>query len=82
MNHNTYTAVDLERDMAEIDEAIITHSKIIENLRLERYELLARKSDWEMQEVFEYAVENGFAPGEVMELLISSTARKMARNAQ
>lgn len=79
MENNTCMA-NLERDMEEIDEAILKHSMIIEGLRVERVELLARKSNCEMQEVFECVVEHGFTPGEMMELVLSSISKKKDRN--
>ena len=79
MEQNFLTASSLEKEMEEIDEAIITHNRIIENLRSQRCEILAQKLDWEMQEVFECAVESGFTPGEVMQLLLG--ARRKAGKA-
>jgi len=66
----------MEKDMEEIDEAIVTHSKIIENLRNQRMELVARKGDWEMQEVFECAVENGLSPDEMMAMVLEVVQKR------
>ena len=76
MARNTRTLQELEDEMEEIDEAILTHNRIIEDLKSQRYELLAQKQDWEMQEVFECAFENGFTPDEMMQLLISAIKAK------
>ena len=69
------TVTDLENEMQHIDEAIVTHNMIIEKLRNQRYELLAQKHDWEMQEVFECAVESGFTPVEIMQLLMRAKSK-------
>ena len=82
MGQSTCTVCELEREMEEIDEAIITHNKIIENLRFQRFEILARKNDWEMQEVFEYAIESGFTPDEVMDMLLATKIKKATTNIQ
>lgn len=80
MNQNTYAAADFERDIEEIDEAIFKHNKIVENLRFDRFELLAQKSNCELEEVFEYAVDSGFTSSEIMELIISAIPKKKERN--
>ena len=76
VEHNPFTMMDLEKEMEDIDEAIVTHNKIIEDLKFQRYELLAQKQDWEMQEVFECAFENGFTPEEMMKLLLGAIKSK------
>jgi len=78
MGQTTCTLCDLEREMEEIDDAIISHNKIIEVLRFQRFEVMAKKNDWEMQEVFECAIENGFTPDEVMDLLLSAKRGKVS----
>lgn len=77
MGRNTRTVNDLEKEMEEIDEAIVTHSKIIDDLKYQRYELLAQKQDWEMQDVFECAFESGFTPDEMMHMLVAAIKEKL-----
>ena len=76
MERNMRTVKDLENEMEEIDEAIVTHNRIVEDLKCQRYELLAQKQDCEMQEVFECAFENGFTPDEMMQLLVDAIKTK------
>jgi len=71
MTNNYQTKEELEAQMEEIDEAIITHSKIIEKLKMQRYELFSVKLDLEIVETLECAVENDISPRRIMDLIIS-----------
>ena len=76
MERNHYTLFDIEKEIDEKDEAIFTHLKIIEKLKEQRNELLAQRSDWRMQEVFELAVEYGLTPDEMKEIVFYALKRK------
>ena len=76
MTNHTHTNEELETQMEEIDDAIITHSKIIEKLKLQRYELFSVKLDLEIMETLECAVENDISPRRIMDLIISEIAAK------
>jgi len=67
---------DLEKKMYELDEAILTYNRTIEELKSQRYELLAQKQSWELQEVFEYAVENDITAEEIMKILLNALKQK------
>ena len=69
----------LDSRMEEIDEAIITHNKIIKKLVQQRYDLVSQKLDLEMEETLECAIENGISPRRVMDLIISDVKRKNKR---
>jgi len=77
---NGITFDDLDNEMEKIDEAIIVHKRIIEDLREQRYELYARKHDWQMQEVFEYAVENDMKADDMMKLLLTAIGDKKCKS--
>ena len=70
------TTLNIDREMEEIDEAIVTHSRRIEELKCQRFELFAQKQDCEMQDVFECAFENGFTPDEMMKLLENAVSQR------
>ena len=76
MERNARSVRELEKEMEEIDEAIVTHNRIIEELKCQRYELVAQRQDWDMQEVFECAFENGFTAEEMMQLLVDAIKAK------
>ena len=67
---------NLENKIEEIDEAIITHNKIVQNLTMQRYDLISQKLDLEMNETLECAIENDISPRRVMDLIISEVERR------
>jgi len=69
--------------MEELDYTIIEFNGMIELLNQQRDELIAMKEDLEMAEVFEYIIERGFTPNQVMQMISSPfRAKKIARNPQ
>jgi hypothetical protein len=67
---------NLENKIEEIDEAIITHNRIVQNLTMQRYDLISQKLDLEMNETLECAIENDISPRRVMDLIISEVERR------
>ena len=61
--------VDLDKKIVEIDKAIVTYNEIIEGLKWQRYELLSKKHDLDMNEVLECIVEKGLSANEVLKLI-------------
>ena len=62
---------NIESRLEEIDEAIVTHNKIIHKLTMQRYDLISQKIDLEMNETLECAIESDISPRRVMDLIIS-----------
>ena len=79
MSQDTAALTDLEERIEEIDEAIITHNKIIRKLTMQRYDLVSRKLDLEMDEALECAIENDISPRRVMDLIISEIEERNER---
>ena len=67
---------DIEKAMEEIDDAIITHNKIVEKLKLQRYTLFSKKLDLEMDDVLECVVENDISPRRMMDLIIAEVEER------
>lgn len=67
---------NLENKLEEIDEAIITHNKIVQKLTMQRYDLISQKLDLEMNETIECAIENDISPRRVMDLIISEVKHR------
>ena len=67
---------NLENKIEEIDEAIITHNKIVQKLTMQRYDLISQKLDLEMNETLECAIENDISPRRVMDLIISEVEKR------
>ena len=70
---------NLEMKIEEIDEAIITHNKIVQKLTIQRYDLISRKLDLEMNETLECAIENDISPRRMMDLIISEVEERNQR---
>jgi len=79
MPQNSETLTDLDKRIEEVDEAIITHNKIISKLTIQRYDLVSRKLDLEMDEALECAIESDISPRRVMDLIISEIAGRSQR---
>jgi len=73
------TTVDLDEKIEEIDEAIMTHNKIVRKLKMQRYDLVSMKIDLEMIEALECAIESNISPRRVMDLIISEIEKKNKR---
>jgi len=71
--------VGFDKEIEAVDKAIVAHEKEIEELICKRYELIARKNDFDMQEVVEYLIESNVKPKEIMELIIAAIDRKHKR---
>jgi len=71
---------DIESEMEETDEAIFTHSRIVEKLKLQRYKLVAEMEDLELNDVVECIIENDISPRRMMDLIISEIERRMDQN--
>jgi len=69
----------LESKIEEIDDAIITHKKIIQKLGQQRYDLISQKLDLEMEETLECAIESDISPRRVMDLIIAEVERRKKR---
>jgi len=67
---------ELESRLEELDSAIITHNKIINNLIVQRCSLISQKLDLEMNETIECAIENDISPRRVMDLIISEVENR------
>ena len=67
---------NIESRLEEIDEAIVTHNKIIHKLTMQRYDLISQKLDLEMNETLECAIENDISPRRVMDLIISEIEQR------
>jgi len=69
MSQNINNNNDFENKMEELDEAIVTHNKIIGKLKTQRLELFSEKLDLEMTEIIECAIENDISPRRMMDLI-------------
>lgn len=69
----------LEFRLEEIDEAIMTHNKIVQKLTIQRYDLISQKLNLEMNETLECAIENDISPRRVMDLIISEVEQRNQR---
>ena len=67
---------NIESKLEEVDEAIITHNKIVQKLTMQRYDLISQKLDLEMNETIECAIENDISPRRVMDLIISEVEQR------
>ena len=67
---------NIDSRLEEIDEAIVTHNKIIHKLTMQRYGLISQKLDLEMNETLECAIENDISPRRVMDLIISEIEQR------
>jgi len=79
MSANYQPFTDLETKIEEVDEAIYTHNKIVQKLTVERYNLISRKLDLEMNETIECAIENDISPRRVMDLIITEIEERNKR---
>jgi len=79
MSHNNIAIADLDEKIEEIDEAIITHNKIVRKLTMQRYDLVSTRLDLEMDEALECAVESDISPRRVMDLIISEIEKRNKR---
>ena len=79
MAHNNIAIADLDEKIEEIDEAIITHNKIVRKLTMQRYDLVSTRLDLEMDEALECAVESDISPRRVMDLIISEIEKRNKR---
>jgi len=79
MPHKNTAISDLDYKIEEIDEAILTHNKIVRKLTVQRYDLVSMKLDLEMDEALECAVESDISPRRVMDLIISEVKKKNRR---
>ena len=79
MSHNNIAIADLDEKIEEIDEAIITHNKIVRKLTMQRYDLVSSRLDLEMDEALECAVESDISPRRVMDLIISEIEKRNKR---
>jgi len=69
MSQNINNTNDFENKMEELDEAIVTHNKIIRKLKTQRLDLFSEKLDLEMNEIIECAIENDISPRRMMDLI-------------
>jgi len=69
----------IETRIEEIEGAIITHNKIVRELTMQRYDLISRKLDLEMNETLECAIENDISPKRVMDLIIFEVENRNKR---
>ena len=60
---------DLDNKIEEIDKAIVTYNEIIEGLKWQRYELLSKKHDLDMNDVLECIIEKGLSANEVLKMI-------------
>ena len=79
MSHNNIAIADLDEKIEEIDEAIITHNKIVRKLTMQRYDLVSTRLDLEMDEALECAVDSDISPRRVMDLIISEIEKRNKR---
>jgi len=79
MPNNNTTISDLDEKIEEIDEAILTHNKIVRKLSAQRYDLVSMKLDLEMGAALECAIESDISPRRVMDLIISEIKKKNKR---
>jgi len=71
MYTSSQAILDLEAEIEEVDEAILTHNRIVQKLTMQRYDLISRKLDLEMDETVECAIENDISPRRVMDLIMA-----------
>ena len=71
MSEKIETIKDIELKIEEIDEAITAHNKIIHKLTMQRYALVSKKIDLEMDETIECAIKYDISPRRVMDLIIA-----------
>jgi len=64
--------IDLDRELDEIEDEIVTHNRIVETLIWRRSELLTKKQDLEMCELIDCIIEKGLTANEALELIVSS----------
>lgn len=69
MSQTINIITDLDKEIEEIDKAIITYNEIIEGLKWQRYELLSNKHDLDMNDVLECIIEKGLSANEVLKLI-------------
>jgi len=77
MTQTSNTPIDFDREVEAVDSAIVAHKREIEELISKRYELIAQKSDLDMQEVVECLFECDLDPKEVMEFIVAAKNRKL-----
>jgi hypothetical protein len=74
MAQSIETLNDINEEIEEIDRAIIRHSRIVENLKWRRYELLIREQDLEMSELIECIIEKGLTARDALRIINGSQA--------
>jgi len=70
------TAVDYDKDLAQIDAIINEYKKELKQLTAQRYRLLSKKQHVDMDIVLEHIIEKGLTANEVLELIDSATIEK------
>ena len=71
MYQDTNIGVDLDKELEKIEDEISEHNRIIDNLTWQRSELLTKKQDLDMCELFDCITEKGLTASEALDILNS-----------
>jgi hypothetical protein len=80
MSQRIDAKVDIDSNLERIEEEIVNHDRIIENLVWRRSELLTKREDLEMCELIDCIVENGLTANEALEMIIEALEKKKHNN--
>lgn len=67
-------SVNYDAQIQKIDEKMERYSRMLTNLKSRRQELLAKKQDADMRDLYAYMQENNLSAAEVMTQLIPTSA--------
>jgi hypothetical protein len=76
MSQSIETKINANEYLEKIEEEIISHNKIIENLVWQRSELLTKKEDLELCELVDCIFENGLTASEALDIIVTALEKK------
>jgi len=79
MSGKLITKLDLEGEIEELGEAIIAHRNILNELKIQRCDLISRRRDLELEETLRCAKEYDISPRRVMDLIINEMEERNKR---
>ena len=73
MSQDAQSNIDLEKEMEEVDEAIVKCNEMAESLNQRRYELIAMRQNLEIADVIECIIEKGINANQIMQMILSAS---------